>query len=110
MSAVVENGRKAKTFRSRADNIQSALDHAIYSDDENALEALAERITKLEAQRDTIKAKNAEYRKAHTAELKALTFYGRDQVLPFPSWRLTNLTADIARNRKRLAQLTKASA
>ncbi len=108
MSAAVEHSSKAASFRSRAANIEAAADHAIYSDDPDAIERLREKIADLESQRETIKARNAEYRKAHRDELKALTAYGRDRALPHPSYVLTNLGGVISRSRKRLAQLERA--
>lgn len=102
-----ESLSKARDMSARADSIEAQAAHAIYSDDPDAIEALQARIAKLATQRDQIKAENAAYRKEHSAELKALTAYGRDQALPHPSWELTNLTADIARNKKRVMQLVR---
>lgn len=105
MRASFEHADKATTFRSRADNIEAAADHAIYSDDHDAVERLGERIAELEAERDAIKQENAAFRKAHAAELKDLSAYQRDQAMPHPGYELTNLSGNIARQRKRLAQL-----
>lgn len=107
MRATIEHGRKADDFRSRADNIEAAADNAIYSDDPDAAERLTEKIAKLEAERETIKARNAEYRKAHKAELKGMTASQRDRAQPFPSYVTTNLTGNIGRLRKRLEQLSR---
>jgi hypothetical protein len=101
----LEHGDKAREFRDRADNIQAAAEHAIYSDDEDATQRLTERIVELETRRDAIKAANAAYRKAHRDELKAMSAYARDRAVPHPSYELTNLSATINRNRKRLATL-----
>lgn len=100
-----ESLRKAESMKSRADGIQSQMDHAIYSDDDDAIERLRERVAELEAKREQIKAVNAAYRKAHKAELAAMTPYERNHAVPFPAYALTNLSANIARNRKRLTQL-----
>lgn len=105
MIAIVENSRKAEDFRSRADNIEDALDHAIYSDDPDAVERLTVRIADLEAWRVRIKADNAAFRKTHAAALKAMTAYERDLVLPHRGYVLTNLTGNIARNKLRLEGL-----
>lgn len=96
---------KAEGMVSRADSIEVAADHAIYSDDEDAVERLRERIANLEAKRTLYKAANEVYRKAHRAELAAMTFYQRSQVLPFPSYSLTNLSGNISRQKARLASL-----
>jgi hypothetical protein len=95
----------AESMARRADGIDAQADHAIYSDDPDAGDRLRERITELEAKRDRMKAANAEYRKAHRAELAALTLYGRDQALPHASWELTNLSGNLGRLRKRLEGL-----
>lgn len=74
-------------------------------DDHDARERLTERIAELEAQRERMKAANAEYRKEHRAELKGLTKYQRDELIPYPGWALTNLGANIRRNKQRFAAL-----
>lgn len=50
---------------------------------------------------------NAEYRRTHRAELAAMTPYQRSQSVPWPSYAITNLSGNIARNRSRLADLRK---
>jgi hypothetical protein len=100
-----ESLQKAERMKSRAAEIQAQADHAIYSDDEDAVERLRERIAELEAKRDKIKTANAAYRKEHRAELAAMTAYERHQAVPFPAYVLQNLSGNITRNRKRLAQL-----
>jgi DNA repair exonuclease SbcCD ATPase subunit len=110
MGAAVENGAKARSMNERADNIEAATANSIFTDDPDAKERLTEKIAKLEAQRDAMKARNAEYRKANREELKGLTAYGRDQALPFPSWAVKNATANIGRLRKRLEGLDAARA
>lgn len=100
-----ESLQKAEIMMSRAAGIQSQLEHSIYSDDEDAVERLRERIAKLETERDHIKSTNAAYRKEHKAELAAMTPYERHHAVPFPAYALTNLSSNIARNKKRLAHL-----
>ena len=102
MGKMVENSRKASDFRSRAGNIESALDNSIYSDDPDAVDALKARIASLEAQRDQIKADNAAFRTAHKVELKTMTAYERGQALPHAAYELTNLSSNIKRNKDRL--------
>lgn len=96
---------KADEMSARADNIERAADRAIYSDDPDIRERLTARIAELEALRDQHKAENAAYRKAHRAELAGMTPYGREQVVPHPSYSISGLTANIARNRSRLGAL-----
>lgn len=100
-----ESVRKAESMSARAEGILAAADHAIYSDDPDAVERLRERVAELEAKRDRMKTANAAYRKEHRAELKAMSAYERGQSVPFPSYALTNLSGNIARNRKRLEAL-----
>ena len=101
----VENDRKAEDMRSRAENIEAQNRAAIYSDDPDAKERLIEKIARLEAQRDEMKRRNAEYRKAHRDELKGLSAYQRDRALPHQGYEITNMTQNIGRLRKRLEQL-----
>lgn len=110
MGRRVESLRTAERMSERADNIEAAAEHAIYSDDPDAVERLREKLAELEAKREKIKAANAEYRKAHRAELKALPAYERAQALPYPGYATTNLTGNISRTRKRLAQLEREAA
>lgn len=98
----IELERSAEGMRSRADEIERQADRAIYRDDADALERLRERIAELEAEREQMKARNAAYRKAHAAELRELTPYGRNQAVPHPSYELQNLGGNIGRLRKRL--------
>lgn len=106
MRAGFEHGDKARRMHGKAGEIERQADRAIYSDDPDAVEALTARIAELEVERETKKARNAAYRTEHKAELKALTAYWRDQAMPHPSFELTNLSGNIARNKKRLAELS----
>lgn len=96
---------KAREMASRADEIERQAAGAIYDDDPDAVERLQAKLADLEARRESIKTANAEYRKAHRAELKEMTAYMRDNALPFRSYQLTNLTGTIARTRQRLERL-----
>ena len=100
---------KASSMAARADSIERAADHAIYSDDPDAIPRLRDKIAALEIRRDERKAANDLYRKAHRAELAALTPYGRSQAVPFPPYSITNLTGNIGRLRARLAYLERSS-
>lgn len=107
MRASVENGRTADRMRERADNIERAAAGAIYNDDADALERLAEKLAKLEAKRERMKAANAAYRKEHRAALKAMNAYERSQAVPFPSYAISNLGGVITNTRKRIEQLSR---
>lgn len=100
-----DHTQKAGSMRGRAAGLRSATAGAIYSDDDDARERLEERIAGLETQRERMKAANADYRKAHRAELQPLTKYQRDELIPHPGYAMTNLGANIRRNRERLAAL-----
>lgn len=116
-----EHQDKADSMNSRADNIESQLAGAIYSDDPDAMEALTARLATLEAERDRIKAYNASCRKG-ARDLSLLDEAQRRLILrvaevtpysigkggAFPGYHLTNLSGNIARNRKRLDALTRA--
>lgn len=115
----VQSLRKADSMVSRADNIEAQLAGAIYSDDPNAVPALEERLARLEAERDRIKAYNASCRKG-SPDLSLLDerqqrdlasalrfsadFMGR-RGGQFPPYHLANLNGNIKRNRDRLERL-----
>jgi hypothetical protein len=105
MRQSVENGAKADEMRARADEIERQAKQSIYSDDADAIQQLEAKVAKLTARRDAWKVKNAEYRKAHRDELKAMSPYERGQAIPFPSYAITNLGATIRTAQKRIEQL-----
>lgn len=100
-----EHQEKAADMRGRSFGIEAQLEGTIYSDDPDAIERLRERIEERTARRDAMKARNSAYRKAHRAELQALSAYQRDQALPHQAYEIKNLTADIKRNQERLDDL-----
>ncbi len=115
----VENSRKAAEFRSRADNIEAAAEHAVYSDDDDASERLALRITEREAERDRIKAFNVamrkgdldlslldEKQKANYLSIVNNCPYQLGKKGEFPGYALSNLGATIRKDKKRLEALT----
>lgn len=59
-----EESEKAENHRNKADGLDRQLRTSIYSDDDDAIERLADKITDLESQRDANKAINAAWRKA----------------------------------------------
>lgn len=112
-----ESLRKADSMQSRAAGIQAAADHAIYSDDPDAVEALTTRIAGLEAERTRCKYINAEIRRGdgwtkrldppltdkEIADLKAAAMFG--QKVGYPTYHLSNLSGNISRQKKRLEEL-----
>jgi len=113
-----EHRDKADSMRSRADNIEAQAANAIYSDDEDAIERLEERIAGLEAERDRIKRFNASCRKGKPDEsildakqladlevTRRVTPYSLGKGGSMPTYVLSNLSGNIKRNRDRLAQL-----
>ena len=116
-SKTVEHANMADHHRSKADGIKRQLDHSIYSDDHDAIQRLEERIASLEAERDRIKAYNKTCRKGAThGDLSLLDEEQRSKLASYAQhwpagltngrWPdLTNLGANIRRNRQRLEQL-----
>lgn len=117
-----EHSTKADEMARKAASIRAAADRSIYSDDEDAIERLEERIAELEAERDSIKAYNASCRKG-TPDPSLLSDKGRADLAsvanyaPYqlgkngamPGYALTNLGGNINRQKKRLEELRKAS-
>lgn len=110
MRAAIDLDDKARRQASSANEIEAQAAGAIYDDDPDAIEALTAKLAKLEAKREAMKAANAEYRKAHRAELKAMSAYDRSQTIPFPSYSLQNIGGNIGRARDRLARLQREKA
>jgi hypothetical protein len=118
MDKGVEHYKKAQAFESRADNIEAAAANAIYSDDPDAVEALEARIEKLTAQLERRKYINKEVRKGDGWSSRVTPALTDEERLDleraarfsgctgYPKYAITNLSADIGRNRKRLEQLT----
>jgi hypothetical protein len=112
----MKDRQKADTMQERASGIQAQLNRSIYSDDEDAIERLEERIAELEAQRDRAKAINKEIRKGGTWTQRLDPPLTADEVHMIRTWAsvgtngiaVTNITADIRRNQQRLAQLQNA--
>jgi Domain of unknown function (DUF3560) len=116
-----ESLHKAEGMDNRADNIESAMGAAIYSDDPDALEQLRARIADLEAERARIKAFNVSCRKgqrtltlldekqlANYLSCAKLTAYNLGKHGEFPAYHLSNLAGNISRNRERLQHLERA--
>ena len=122
MSKGVEESKLAEHHRSAANGIERALDTSIFSDDENAIEALEARISEHEKTRDRMKLVNKFYRKGDAAALAELGLdleRLRAQVAgvglsfvraPYEGYQLTNLGARIAADRKRIAAIRQRAA
>jgi hypothetical protein len=119
---------KASSMAARADGIERAADHAIFSDDDDAADALRHRIAGLEAQRDAITAYNASCRLAAKTgghgDLALLVFdrgAGMEnlqgmatscaqagQLRPgwaLPAYATANISGNLSQQRARLARL-----
>jgi hypothetical protein len=114
MRAGVDSLRKANEFRSRADNIEAAAGHAIYSDDDDAISRLEERVAGLEAKQARMKDINAAIRKGISLDTLNLTEREKRVLLDaarysackgFPGYALTNNNGNLRRYRIRLAEL-----
>lgn len=114
----IDHAGKAESMNQRADTIDAQLARSIYDDDPDAIGALEERIATLEAERDRVKRYNASCRKGQRdlsilgeRERKKLDSIVRHAPYQlgdngqFPGYYLSNLSGNINRNKKRLAQL-----
>lgn len=115
-----EHDQKSRSMASRANNIADQAARAIYSDDADAAERLAERIAELEAERDRVKRYNATARTGEPdysilsddlrATMISMARAGQlrdDRAIP--RYHLANLSADIRRNKQRLEALRAAA-
>lgn len=126
-----EHRKTAGSMASRAAGIEAEAERAIYSDDEDAADQLRARIAELEAEQARVKAFNAEVRKAkgdrakvaaaidaHLTDRERAEFlsvvrftpYNKPEERGFPSYHLSNLSANIRRNKERLAQIEREAA
>lgn len=125
-----ESLQKAESMEQRAAGIEAAAEKAIYSDDPDATDRLRARIAELEAARDHDKAINKSIRAAQRKQpdatpefilpilVKHGTITEREAAelarsyaiqpyhgLGFPAYHLTNLGANIRRQKERLKQI-----
>lgn len=119
MGRSVEQRDLAEHHESKADGLEHQLDRAIFSDDNNAIDALQARIDENEAKREHMKKVNALYRKQDAAGLteigvdyealkaKLAAAGGYWGSAPHLSYKLSNLGQRISRDRKRLEQIKK---
>jgi hypothetical protein len=119
MHAGFEHQQKAARMDSRADEIERQAEHAIYSDDDDAIERLRERIAGLEQERERIKAINRDIRRngfqaAQLTEAERADLLHIDRLCPYhrvtergyPAYTLQNLGGNLTRQRDRLSRLT----
>ena len=110
---MVDENKKAKMHESKASGIENQLDRCIFSDDDNAAEAIAERIAANEAKREQMKKINALYRKGDAEglavfglNLETLRARLKDAYSwcqqPHPAYELSNLGQRISGDKKRL--------
>jgi hypothetical protein len=118
MDKSCELAQKAKDHSYKAATLKAALDKTIFSDDDDATEALEARIAEREGERERMKDVNALYRKGDAEGLKA---YGLDYEnlkarlnspntlpwcrQPYPAYELQNLGGRITADRKRLEHI-----
>jgi hypothetical protein len=120
----VEAADMASRHRSAAGGLADALDRSIFSDDEDAISRLEERIAEREAERSRLKAYNASARaaakrggtigdtelldEAQRASLLSVARHAPYQLRKggqFPSYALTNLGKSIKADRDRIATI-----
>ena len=109
--------RKAEYHEEKARGLQDQLDRTIFSDDEDAVERLQERIDERKATQERYKAANKIIRGKSTAaeKIAALVNLGfgeenaRERVeknLPIPAYALTNNNGEIHRLEARIKEIT----
>ena len=118
----VEETRLAEHHESKADGLARQLEHNIYSDDADALAALETRIADREAQATIWTDLNKAWRKAKGDPATFATLAGISEAeaqatangiaaayswekQPIPSWQLSNLRANIRRDRERIEEI-----
>lgn len=124
LNKAVAESKLAEHHEQRAGGIAAQLERSVFSDDSNAIEALQARIAQREAQVAKRKAVNAAFKKAKgdaparfaalveaglLTQAEALSVAGTMASMrydrPFPSYSLTNLNANIRRDKERIAEL-----
>jgi hypothetical protein len=115
-----EHQNMANHHEAKAAGLEHQLERSVFSDDPDALEALAARIAELEAKREEMKASNAAFRKgdavwaAHlgitveqAAARRATVMEGYSWCRqPYPAYQLSNLGNNIKRLRDRVTVIT----
>lgn len=116
MRKSVDAGRKAEEYERRAKAAENNT--AISSDDPDAIDALKEKLAKLENLRDRMKLTNKQYRKGGADAITGITEAQRETIRtamdtkeswrdsqPFEKFEITNLGARIRATKKRIAHL-----
>lgn len=117
MDKACELAHLAEHHTSKAGGLEDALDRSIFSDDENAIEAIEARIAENEAKREQMKTINKLWRKKDIAGLAALgidldalnkklaeagAYWGSQPHMPY---EMSNLGGRITADRKRLEHI-----
>ena len=129
MRAGCESVAMAERHKGKAAGLRRQLDKSVFSDDADAITALQARIDEREAEAQRIKTYNASARKAATRGeehgdftlldekqrdgLLSLARVGPYQIKPgcgFPSYVLSNLRANINRDKRRIAEINRREA
>lgn len=122
MRAGVAEAKLAEHHDQKAAGLAAQLDRSIFSDDDNAIEALGARIAEREAEAARMVAMNKAWRTskgdpAKFAELAGITEAQAQGIAhriegayswekqPHPSWELSNLRGNINRDKKRLEEV-----
>lgn len=118
MQRSVEASAKAKDHASKAAGLQRQLDRTIFSDDDDAIEALTAKVEKLEAERARMRRINAAHKKggldavvaagmgrASAERILALNARCGHNGKLFPAYEITNLGAKIRAAKKRIKEV-----
>ena len=115
----VEHLNMAKHHGEQADGIENQLERSIFSDDLDAIGQLEARISSREAEAERMVAANKAWRKSGAEGLIALGWSKTEADLaahrietayswekqPFPKWELSNLRANIRRDKQRIEEI-----
>lgn len=119
----VEENALARHHESKAAGLEDQLERCIFSDDDNAIEAIETRMKTNEARRERMKLVNRLYRKGDAEGLAKLGFnYATLKAnleapgtyswcrIPHPSYELTNLGARIRADKERIEHIRRLNA
>ena len=121
MSRGVEAMHLAEHHEAAADGLEHALEHSVFSDDPNAIEAIEVRIAEHEQKRNRMKLINKLFSKGDVAGLAAIGLdldklrvsvagnFSWDKK-PYPAYELTNLGARIRSDKVRIEDIKRRNA